>query len=180
MRHPNWSLIFLGEKTNSEIVEDCIEESYNNNGKPWKSSTGLRVKRNFFIFFIFLHFPSCFIIFLHSSSFFIFHFSFSFIFPFCVFFFLFLFSFSFSFKCMRLQAQVSEFNERCFHRSRCSTEMWCPDDRRRDGWDWGKRPFNSQCGVEAPRQLKTKPPRDCIVVVIVGVVAVVVGVVVVC
>ena len=42
------------------IVEDFDEKSYNNNGKPWKSSRILRVKPNLFIllsfFFIFLHF----------------------------------------------------------------------------------------------------------------------------
>ena len=31
-------------------------------------------------------------------------------------------------------ALVSEFN--CFLRSRCSMEMWCPDDIGRDSWDW--------------------------------------------
>ena len=163
MRHPNWSLIFLVEKRNSEIVEDCIEQSYNNKGKPWKSSRVLRVKRNFFIFFIFPNFFHLswfffmFLIFTYSSfpsCFIIFHYYSSFLF---ISLFLFLFSFSFSFKCMRLQAQVSEFNERCFHRSRCSMEMWCPDEIGRDGWDWGERAFNSHCGVEAPRLLKTEP-----------------------
>ena len=46
-----------------EIVKDFDEKSYNNNGKPWKSSRILRVKPNFFIF--------------HCSSFFR-HFSFHF------------------------------------------------------------------------------------------------------
>ena len=36
-----------------EIVEDFDEKSYNNNGKPWKSSRILRVKPNFFIFLSF-------------------------------------------------------------------------------------------------------------------------------
>ena len=31
-------------------------------------------------------------------------------------------------------ALVSEFN--CFLQSRCSMEMWCPDDLGRDSWDW--------------------------------------------
>ena len=48
-----------------DIVEDLDEKSYNNNGKPWKSSRILRVNPHFFIFsffffllffFIFLHF----------------------------------------------------------------------------------------------------------------------------
>ena len=77
-----------------EIVEDFDEKSYNNNGKPWKSSRILRVNPNFFIFLsfftIFLHFFVFFsfihfFIFFHFSSFFhffiVFHcFSFSFIF----------------------------------------------------------------------------------------------------
>ena len=63
-----------------EIVGDVDEKSYNNNGKPWKSSRILRVKPNFFIF-------SLFIIFLHFSfsHFFIFSF-FSFVFRFFSFF----------------------------------------------------------------------------------------------
>ena len=69
-----------------EIVEDFDEKSYNNNGKPWKSSRILRVKPNcfifsfFFSFFIFSIFPF-FIFHFHSFSFIFFHFlSFSFIF----------------------------------------------------------------------------------------------------
>ena len=59
-----------------EIAEDFHQRSYNNNGKPWKSSRILRVKSNFFIFLSF------FIIFLHFFVFFSF---FSF-FHFCSFF----------------------------------------------------------------------------------------------
>ena len=91
-----------------EIVGDFDEKSYNNNGKPWKSSRILRVKPNFFIyhcssfFFIFRFFiPSIF------SFFFIFHFllffhfffhsSFFFIcFHFCSFFFIFFLFLHFS------------------------------------------------------------------------------------
>ena len=51
-----------------EIVEDFDEKSYNNNGKPWKSSRILRVNPNFFIFLHFLHFSS---FFFHE----VFHFS---------------------------------------------------------------------------------------------------------
>ena len=67
--------------------------------------------------------------------------------PVVSFFFLFIFFFIFqkkkfllflssciSFKYVSLLALVSEFN--CFLRSRCSMEMWCPDDLGRDGWDW--------------------------------------------
>ena len=60
----------------------------------------------------------------------------------------FLFSiFCISFKCVLLLALVSEF--KCFFRSRCSMEMWCLDDKGRDGWDWvgppawGRACFNS-------------------------------------
>ena len=80
MRPQNGLLIFLGKETHSEtkimeIVEDFDEQSYNNNGEPWKSS---RILRGNPIFFIFLSF---FIIFLHFSSFFRFFFHFL-LFPF--------------------------------------------------------------------------------------------------
>ena len=39
-------------------------------------------------------------------------------------------------KPVSLLALVSEFNCTCFLRSRCSVEMWCPDDTGRDSWDW--------------------------------------------
>ena len=47
--------------------------------------------------------------------------------------------FSLLFSCISLKyvlllALVSEFN--CFLRSRCSMEMWSPDDIERDSWDW--------------------------------------------
>ena len=73
-----------------EIVEDFDEKSYNNNGKPWKSSRILRLNQNFFIFLsfyiIFLHFPFfsifSFFHFIHFSIFLFFHF---FIFSFLIF-----------------------------------------------------------------------------------------------
>ena len=74
-----------------EIVEDFDEKSYNNNGKPWKSSRILRVNPIFSFFLSFSH------IFFHflSFSFIFFHFlSFSFIF---FYFLLFLHFLSFSF-----------------------------------------------------------------------------------
>ena len=46
-------------------------------------------------------------------------------------------------------ALVSEFN--FFLRSRCSLEMWCPDDIGRDSWDW--------VGPEGPRLLTRSLPR---------------------
>ena len=63
-------------------------------------------------------------------------------FPSWIFLFFFIFSqesFFFLFSCISftyfvLLALVSEFN--CFLRSRCSMEMWCPDDIGRDSWDW--------------------------------------------
>ena len=66
-----------------EIVEEFDEESYNDNGKPWKSSRTLRVNP-------FFHFSSSFSSFFSISSFF--HFFFEFIFSFFSFF---LFNFSF-------------------------------------------------------------------------------------
>ena len=46
---------------------------------------------------------------------------------------------SFLFSCMSFKyvyslVLESEFN--CFLHSRCSMEMWCPDDTGRDSWDW--------------------------------------------
>ena len=88
-----------------EIVEDFTEQSYNHNGKPWKSSRILRVKPKtfeifgdfaIFEFFIVLHFLMLFLLlFLHFSLFSIFllfsfyffvHFLLSFIFSFFPFF----------------------------------------------------------------------------------------------
>ena len=67
MRHPNWSLIFLGEKTNSENLWKSLriasKKVTTTKANPGKSSRVLRVKRNFFIFFIFPKF-------LHLSWFF--------------------------------------------------------------------------------------------------------------
>ena len=51
-------------------------------------------------------------------------------------FFLFFFSFLVLSNEFQLIASVSEFNCRCFLRSRCSMECWCPDDRRRDSRSW--------------------------------------------
>ena len=69
-----------------------------------------------------------------------------------------------SFKYFLLLAVVSEFN--CFLRSRCSMEMWCPDDIGRDSWDLGlgrllggEHASTPQSGVEAPRLLKQSLPR---------------------
>ena len=72
------------------------------------------------------------------------------------------------FHCWKL---ASEFN--CFLRSRCSMEMWCPDDIGRDSWDWvgplawGREHASPlQSGVEAPRLLKTEPRQVGIIVVL--------------
>ena len=59
-------------------------------------------------------------------------------------------------------ALVSEF--KCFLRSRCSMEMWGPEDIGRESWDWvgppalGEICFNSPlccCGGSSP--VKTEP-----------------------
>ena len=68
-----------------EIVEDFDEKSYNNNGKPWKSSRILRVNP------IFLNFLSFFIIFLNFFFKKISFFSFFIFFRFFIFFFIFSF-----------------------------------------------------------------------------------------
>ena len=104
-----------------------------------------------FIFSFFLIFCS-FLHFLNFSMFFNFLFHFfrrkSFFFSFFLYF----------FQIFLLLAKVSEFN--CFLRSRCSMEMWCPDDIGWDSWDWvgppawGEHASTPQSGVEAPRLLK--------------------------
>ena len=83
-------IVFLLERNTfrnkfMEIVRDFDEKSYNNNGKPLKSSRFLRVKPKLFIF-------QCSSFFLHFSSFFVFSF---FIFSFFIEFHFFFFLFSF-------------------------------------------------------------------------------------
>ena len=114
---------------------------------------------SFFLLFIFTMFS----LFLFISSFFDFLLFFIFFFHF----FRrksFFFSFScISFKYFLLLALVSEFN--CFLRSRCSMEMWCPDDLRRDSRDWVGPPaweracFNSPEWSGGSSPVKTEPPQ---------------------
>ena len=58
---------------------------------------------------------------------------------------------------------VSELN--CFLRSRCSMEMWCPDDIGRDSWDWVGPPAWERACFESPEwgggssPVKTEPPQ---------------------
>ena len=59
----------------------------------------------------------------------------------CVFFFFSNFSFL---------AFVSRFSNRCFLRSRCSTETWCPDDNGRDSWDWVGPPAWERARFNSP------------------------------
>ena len=111
--------------------------------------------------------------FLSSFSFFIFliffnHFLIFSCFSFSLFIFLkkkvssFLFS-CISFKYVLLLALVSESN--CFLRSRCSMEMWCPDDIGRDSWDWvgpaawERACFNSPEWGGGSSPVKTEPPQ---------------------
>ena len=62
-----------------------------------------------------------------------------------------------------MPALVSEFNS--FLRSRCSMEMWCPDDIGRDSWDWVGPPawvracFNSPEWGGGSSPVKTEPPQ---------------------
>ena len=68
-------------------------------------------------------------------------------------------------------ALVSEFN--CFLRSRCSMEMWCPDDIGRiAGIGLGRllgreHASTLQSGVEAPR-LKTEPLQIVLLLLLSG------------
>ena len=59
-----------------------------------------------------------------------------------------VFVFPFSFKCMSLLAVVSEFNSRCFLRIRCSMEMWCPDDIRRDSWGLDRATYRGKSMIQ--------------------------------
>ena len=47
-------------------------------------------------------------------------------------------------------AFVSRFSNRCFLRSRCSTETWCPDDNGRDSWDWVGPPAWERARFNSP------------------------------
>ena len=76
---------------------------------------------NFFFFFFLLFFNVSFLLFFLFFCFF----------PFLRFFSVFL---STKFRCWHFL--VSEFNCRCFLRSLCPMEMWCPDDTGRDSWDF--------------------------------------------
>ena len=68
-----------------------------------------------------------------------------------------------SFKYFLLLALVSEFN--CFLSSRCSMEMWCPEDIGRDSWDWvgpaawERACFNSPEWGGGSSPVKTEPPQ---------------------
>ena len=68
-----------------------------------------------------------------------------------------------SFKHVPLLALVSEFN--CFLRSRCSMEMWCPDDIGRESWDWAGRLLGRRACSNSPEwggdssPVKTEPPQ---------------------
>ena len=116
--------------------------------------THFRLSLFFFFFFAFF----IFLFFLFISSFFDF-----------LMFFIFLkkkvssFLSCISLKYVLLLALVSEFN--CFLRCRCSMEMWCPDDRTRDSWDWVGPPawvracFNSPEWGGSSSPVKTEPPQ---------------------
>ena len=71
-------------------------------------------------------------------------------------------------------AFVSGFNKRCFLRSRCSMEMWCPDDIGRDSWDWvgppawGRAYFNSPEWGGGSSPAKTEPPQIVLLLLLFG------------
>ena len=114
-----------------EIVEDS-DESYNNNGKPWKSSRILRVKPNLFIFlcssyFSIFHFSHFFFFFssFHFFQFFIFQFFHFPVFSFSFFFFFLLFFFFFSglleirffgLNCFKISCNISKKKIICLNR----------------------------------------------------------------
>ena len=76
-----------------ELFEDFDEKSYNNNGKPWKSSGILRVNPFFSFFFLFSSCFSIFSFFLFFHFCYFFHFSISLFFIFSFFHFLYFFIF---------------------------------------------------------------------------------------
>ena len=145
------NLFFWGLK----FVTISLDSSYVKNQFLGPSRVVLTRFLSFFLlfyFFIFLIFCS-----LHFLNFQCFSFSFihfseekSFFFSFFLYFFQFF-----------LLAVVSEFN--CILRSRCSMEMWCPDDTGRDSWDWvgppawGRSCFNSPEWGGGSSPVKTEP-----------------------
>ena len=108
----------------------------------------------FFLAFIFHFFLSFFVHFFIFLFFNVFHFLFSFLPKKKVSSFLFS---CISFKYVLLLALVSEFN--CFLRSRCSMEMWCPDDMGRDSWDWVGPPAWVRAWVNSPEWGGGSSPR---------------------
>ena len=125
----------------------------------------------FFVFFLAFYF-SFFCLFLFISSFFDF-----------LMFFIFFFHFSekkvssflfscISFKYFSLLQSVSEFN--CFLRSRCSVEMWCPDDIGRDSWDWvgppawGRACFNFREWGGGSSPVETEPHQIVLLLMLNG------------
>ena len=82
----------------------------------------------------------------------------------------FSFFFFFHFKFISLLALTSEFHERCFLCSRCSMEMWCLNDTKRDCWGWVGPPTGDR-GASASSRKKTERPQTrlwllCVVVVV--------------
>ena len=126
-----------------------------------------------FCLFFFLFFFFIFLIFLFISSFLdflnVFHFLFSFFPKKKVSSFLFS---CISCKYFLLLALVPEFN--CFLRSRCSMEMWCPDDVGRDRWDWvgppawGRACFNPPEWGGGSSPVKTEPPQIVLLLLLSG------------
>ena len=71
---------------------------------------------------------------------------------------------------------MSEFNY--FLRSRCSMEMWCPDEKGRDSWDWVGPPaweracFNSPEWDGGSSPVETEPPQIVLLLLLCDVVVV--------
>ena len=96
-----------------EIVEDLNEKSYNNNGKPWKSSRILRVNPFFHFSFFFHHFSPFFVLFSFFTFSFVLIFSFFFFFTFFLIFL--IFSFFHFLSCSFIFIHVLSFSFMFFH-----------------------------------------------------------------
>ena len=163
------------------FVTISLDNSYVKNqfGEPISGGRYLPLGPLFLFSFFFLPF------FLFFSCFLYFHFS-HFLFISSFFYFLMFFIFFFfseekvssllssciSFKYVLLLAFVSEFN--CFLCSRCSMEMWCPDDTGLDSWDWVGLPaweracFNSPEWGGGSSPVKTEPPQIVLLLLLNG------------
>ena len=84
--------------------------------------------------------------------------------------FLFFWCFLFFLSNVSLLALVSEFN--CILRSRCSMDMWCPDDIKRVSWGWVGPPTWERACYKSPEwgggslPVKNGASPECIIGVV--------------